>query len=122
MFQLAISHMNQQNINQWDEWYPDRQILQEDIQKGQLSIGILDSQIVAAYVINSECDDDYITGNWEDKDSLFCVIHRLCIHPLHQNKKIGRNTMLHIEEAARNNNLTSIRLDTFTLNPYAFAL
>lgn len=47
------------------------------------------------------------------------MIHRLCVNPLFQNKKIRTITMLHIENKIRKLGIDSIRLDTFTLNPYS---
>ena len=71
IFIVAIEEMNKNNIPQWDELYPDKEILQNDIQKKELYIGKLDGEIVAVYVLNQECDEEYKTGNWQYPDDVF---------------------------------------------------
>ena len=40
IFSAAIKHMEEQGIHHWDQIYPDRQIIAEDISKNQMYIGI----------------------------------------------------------------------------------
>ena len=122
MFSAAIEEMNKHNINQWDELYPDKNIIQEDIEKGQLYVGRIGSEIVCTYVLNSDCDEQYNNGNWKYKDSAYSVIHRLCVNPKFQNQDIGRLTLKHIEEILKNKGVETIRLDVFSLNPFALKM
>ena len=119
MFTDAINEMNRNGIDQWDNIYPDRNILQDDIIKKQLYIGLSEGTVVSTYVINQECDEQYINGKWKYSNSTYYVIHRLCVNPLFQNQRIGTLTMLHIENEIRKMGIDTIRLDAFTLNPYA---
>ena len=118
----AINEMNRNGIDQWDNIYPDRNILENDIIKKQLYIGVSGKNIVSAYVLNQECDEQYANGAWKYPDSTYYVIHRLCVNPMFQNKKIGTLTMMHIEDEVRKIGIDTIRLDAFTLNPYAIKL
>ena len=122
VFVSAIAEMNRNNIPQWDELYPDREILSEDISKNQLYLGMTDGNIACAYVVNSECDDEYINGDWQYPKASFCVIHRLCVNPKFQNKGVGRLTVEHIEAELIKQGVETIRLDAFTLNPYALRM
>jgi Acetyltransferases len=119
MFKNAVSEMVNNAIDQWDELYPDRSILEEDIIKEQLYIGISEGNLVSAYVLNQEYDEQYANGKWEYPSSTFCVIHRLCVNPLFQKKGVGTQMMQHIESEVKKMRIDSIRLDAFTLNPYA---
>ncbi len=119
MFQAATNEMNKNAIYQWDEIYPNKIVLKEDIEKEQLYVGISEDIIACAYVINKECDEQYTNGRWEYPDENYCVIHRLCVNPVFQNKAIGTLTMKHIEQEIQQNGISCIRLDAFTLNPYA---
>ena len=114
--------MNEQNISQWDEFYPDRQILQEDLQKNQMFIGKKNGSIAVCFVLNEECDEEYKNGKWICPQSHFCVIHRLCVNPDFQNQGIATKTMNYIEELCKENGFDSIRLDCFTKNPYSIKL
>lgn len=122
IFRAAIDEMERQGIHQWDEVYPDRDILRRDIIVGQLFIGRIQSKIVCAYVLNSECDIEYQLGDWKYPREYARIVHRLCVHPNYQNQGIARSTMLHIEQQAKLLGASSIRLDAFTLNPYALRL
>lgn len=118
----AIVHMNQQNIFQWDNIYPDEAILQQDIEKQQLFVGIIGNQIAVFYVLNQECDEEYKNGKWKYEHASYYVIHRLCVNPVFQNQGIGMRTMEHIEREAASLGIQSLRLDAFTENPYALKL
>lgn len=122
VFVSAIVEMNRCNIPQWDEIYPDREILKDDILKKQLYLGIINNEIASAYVVNQECDEQYRNGKWHFPNASFCVIHRLCVNHKFQNKGIGTVTMEHIESELKNKGIETIRLDAFTLNPYALRM
>lgn len=81
-----------------------------------------EGKIVSVFVLNQECEEEYENGNWEHRESDFAVIHRLCVNPIFQNKKIGKKTMNIIEEMLRQKGIESVRLDAFSLNPYALKL
>lgn len=74
---------------------------------------------VSAYVLNQEYDEQYVHGVWKYPNSTFYVIHRLCVNPIFQNKRIGTSTMIHIENEVQKMGIDTIRLDAFALNPYA---
>lgn len=122
IFKNAIVAMNKNNIPQWDELYPNDRILEEDILKEQMYVGIIDDTIVSAAVVNSESDDEYKNGDWKYINGKFAVIHRLCVDPIYQNQKAGKKMMLEIEELLRKDGVQSIRLDAFSLNPYALKM
>ena len=118
----AIHTMNEQGIFQWDELYPDKTILREDIAKEQLRVGAVEGQIAVIYVLNQECDEAYQTGRWMHEKEPFYVIHRLCVNPAFQNRGVAGSTMLHVEQELLAMGITAIRLDVFSRNPYALKL
>ncbi|MDF2675880.1 MAG: sortase-like acyltransferase [Bacillota bacterium] len=120
IYKNAIKYLNENKIYQWDEIYPNKAILEEDILKKEMYIGIVNNAIVSVVVINSEYDEHYDNFNWECDN--FAVIHRLCVNPVNQNQKIGKNTMILIEELLKEKGIKSIRLDAFSLNPYSLRM
>lgn len=118
----AIENMNRQNIPQWDEIYPNREVLAEDIERCELTVGVLDEKIAVIYVINKEHDPLYATGKWKYTGENWRVLHRLCVNPAFQNQSIGRKTMDYLEQDLKEKGVESIRLDAFTLNPFAIRL
>lgn len=119
MYTDAINKMDKNGIDQWDNIYPNRNILEKDIAQKQLHIGILEETIASAYVLNEEYDEQYANGIWKYPNSTFYVIHRLCVNPIYQNNGVGTLTMLHIENEVHKMGVNTIRLDAYTLNPYA---
>lgn len=122
IYNKAIEVMNQNEIMQWDSIYPNRVVLKEDILNGEMLLGEIDNSIVSIAVINKECDEEYETANWKYKDLSYCVIHRLCVNPNFQNRGIGTKTMLLIESLCRTRGFETVRLDAFSLNPYALKM
>lgn len=116
MIKLVIQDMRNKNINHWDELYPDKKVLKEDIKKNELYMGFLNDKLVSIYVINDEYDEDYDTGKWEGKELTYKVLHRFCVNPLFQNKKIGTATLNYIENRVKKEGVKSIRLDVFSKN------
>ena len=111
--------MEQNNIHQWDEIYPDKAILEEDITKNLMYIGKIDNSIAVCFVLSEECDEEYKNGAWKYPNARFNVIHRLCVNPEFQNKGIATETMKYIENICKSEGYDSIRLDCFTENPYS---
>ncbi|WML33313.1 GNAT family N-acetyltransferase [Clostridium sp. OS1-26] len=122
IFSNAISTMNNNNIHQWDGIYPTEDIIKQDILKRQMHVGIKDNTIASVVVVNDEFDEQYKNGNWKYSNERFAVIHRLCVNPIYQNQKIGKNTMLMIEDLLKKEGIDCIRLDAFSLNPYALKM
>lgn len=122
MYESAIKDMIDNHIYQWDEIYPDKDILREDILKNELTIALKDKDIVAAYVLNTECDEEYKYGKWKYPNASYKVIHRLCVSSKFQHQGIAKQVMLHIEEVLKKQEIESIRLDAFPQNPYALKL
>lgn len=122
LIKSAIINMNQAEIYQWDEIYPDEVTIKQDLENNDLYIGIVDGKIAVIYVINNSYDKEYNNGDWQYPDTEYRIIHRLCVHPDFQNKGVGKITMEYIESKLSKAGIESIRLDAFTKNPYALKL
>jgi len=118
----AIENMERNGIRQWDEQYPARADLENDIEKNTLYVAVEGDKIIAIYVLNRECDEEYRRCRWHSPDESAIILHRLCVSPEYQNKGVGTKLLLHIEEQARSMGYRSIRLDAFSENPYALKL
>ncbi len=122
MYTKAIQEMNDNKIYQWDELYPMREDLEEDIKRNELMAVFKENEIVAAYVVNQESDEQYENGTWKYIGEKYRVLHRLCVNPVFQNQGIARKVVSHMEEEQKQQGIKSIRLDVFTENPYAVKL
>lgn len=122
LFRQAIIVMDQNGIPQWDEIYPDKQVLSEDISHREMYVGTFGKEIAVVYVMNQEYDEQYRLGKWSYTGEDYRILHRFCVHPNYQNAGIGRKTIHYIETSLRRNGIESIRLDAFSRNPYALRL
>lgn len=118
----AAIRMISQGINQWDELYPIREDFEQDIRCGQLTVGMIGSEIAVIYTINKEYEPEYESAEWKSPNKSFCILHRLCVNPVFQNQGIARQTMEHIERDTAAKGIEAIRLDVFSKNPYALKL
>lgn len=104
-------------LKQWDENYPNKSILLNDIKNQTLHCCKLNNEIIAVVAANQIQDKEYQAVNWRDKSNNFIVIHRLAVNPGKQRMGIGRKLMQYLEHYAKSKDIKSIRLDTFSLNP-----
>jgi ribosomal protein S18 acetylase RimI-like enzyme len=122
IYKSAIEVLDSNGIAQWDDIYPSKEIITNDILDNYMFVGEIDNQIVSVFVLNQICDDEYANGNWQYQDASFYVVHRLCVNPEFQGKGIGRMIMMLIEDMLKNNGVQTIRLDAFSMNPVALRL
>jgi len=121
LYSQAISHMCEIGIEQWDERYPDADLLRDDMERGEMYVLQRGGEILAVVVVNARQDEEYAQGDWRCGNNA-AVIHRLCVHPKHQHQGIAAEVMRHAERLIAGRGYDSIRLDAFTQNPYALRL
>ena len=119
LYGAATQDMLRQGIDQWDEYYPDREILTEDVESGDMTLGLLDGEPACAWVVNREYEPEYVSGAWEHTGGDFCVLHRLCVNPELQGRGLARQAMARMEKNALDKGFDSVRLDVFSQNLHA---
>jgi ribosomal protein S18 acetylase RimI-like enzyme len=121
MVQDITRHLDEQKIPQWDEIYPNKLILKDDIGKHQMYVVELETQVAACIVLNEDQAPEYSTVAWRYPVPAL-VVHRLSVHPAFQRQGIAMLCMDFAEKTAAEEGYGSIRLDAFTMNPAAFTL
>jgi len=113
--------MDAQDIPQWDEVYPSREDLAEDIRNQALYVLETGGHAAGLIVLNEDQAPEYAGVSWR-YDGRALVIHRLTIDPARQGKGLASRLMDFAEETAAARGYDCIRLDAFTRNPAACAL
>lgn len=112
----CAKHMTSQGVFQWNEAYPSKEILQQDIELQQLWKLSLDNKILGIIVLTEIEDIEYKKVNWLTENNRNLYVHRLAVHPHLQRKGYAQKLMDFAENYALKNNNKSIRLDTFSQN------
>ena len=119
MYKSCVAGMIANSIDQWDESYPNAEVIMEDLIAQTYFVTIENNIIIAGINIDQNQDDTYLALDWEDKSDSFLVVHRLGVKEEFWNKKIGKDLMLFTEKLVIEKGLKSIRLDTYSGNPKA---
>ncbi len=108
--------MIKKGIYQWNEHYPTRERLYADVELQELYVIEEKEEIIGIVVLTEIMDDEYIPIKWITSNSNNLYIHRLAIHPDYWGQGYAQQLMNFAEEYAKQQQYTSIRLDTFSQN------
>jgi GNAT superfamily N-acetyltransferase len=123
LLQDCIENMRAHGIDQWDDVYPSRGTLATDIQSGTAYVAALFNADLAGFlVLNDYQDPEYADVAWSINGVPIAVVHRLMVHPAHQQQGLARFLMRFAEERAMILGYGAIRLDAFSANPRALRL
>lgn len=122
IIESVIAKMNAEQIFQWDEQYPTREIIEKDISEG-LAFGFFHQDELRGYIVlNEEYSPEYNMLEWKDTNGTALIVHRLSIKADCQGQGIAKQLMIFAEEYARNKRYSSTRLDAFLHNKAALNL
>jgi GNAT superfamily N-acetyltransferase len=119
MYNSCVKRMIKNGIDQWDDTYPNTEIISEDLNVGTYYVAEMEGAIIGGVNIDKNQDTTYLALDWEDKSDSFLVVHRLGVKEEFWNKKIGKDLMLFTEKLVIEKGMKSIRLDTYSGNPKA---
>ena len=122
LVQDCVLAMRAAGIEQWDEVYPSRENISQDITAGTLHVLCEQDTIIACITIDSQLDPMWQGLDWSADREPAAAVHRLMVHPSKQGLGHAKRLMLHAEDVAMRRGCRSIRLDTFLQNPAAMAL
>ena len=113
LLQQAILRRKEDGSNQWQDGYPNPEVVQKDIEKG-MGYVLTEGKIIIGYcavLVNDEPEYAKIEGKWLT-DGDFVVFHRIAISEKYLGKGLAKIIVSYIEDFALNNNIFSIRADT----------
>ncbi|MBC8266930.1 MAG: GNAT family N-acetyltransferase [Flavobacteriales bacterium] len=119
MYISCVKGMIANGIDQWDETYPNAEVIKEDLIAQTYFIAIEKGIIIGGINIDQKQDPTYLAIDWQDKTNQFLVVHRLAVKAEYWKNGIGKSLMLFTENLVIEKGLNSIRLDTYSGNPKA---
>ncbi|OZB98608.1 GNAT family N-acetyltransferase [Paenibacillus sp. XY044] len=118
----CVKVMQDGGSDQWDEQYPNRGVIGEDLKQGTLTVAVLDGSIAGIMVLDHHQDEQYDTVDWADTKGPHLMMHRLAVDPMAQGRGVARKLVAFAEHFATENGYQSIRLDTYAKNGPALKL
>ncbi len=109
-------HMINQNIFQWNEFYPNAQAFLKDIERNECYVLEIENRIIGCITISTFMDDEYMPIKWLTPNENNIYIHRLAVHPNYQGKGYAQQLLTYAEQYVKEYGFISLRLDTFSQN------
>lgn len=113
ILQNAILRRKNDGSNQWQDGYPNPEVVKKDVENGYGYV-LKDGKTIIGYcaiVINYEPEYDKIEGKWLT-NSDFVVIHRIAISENYLGQGLSKTILEFVEDFAKNRNIFSIKVDT----------
>jgi GNAT superfamily N-acetyltransferase len=113
ILQHAIIRRKNDGSNQWQDGYPNPEVIKKDIENG-VGYVLTEGQNTVGYcaiIINDEPEYQKIEGNWLTNAD-FVVFHRVAIAEKYLGKSLSKKMIEFIEDFARKNNIISLKADT----------
>ncbi len=113
----AIANLRDQGSNQWQNGYPNEEVLRADIENENCVVCVSDDTIVGLAVIIFGEDPSYgeIDGAWLS-DLPYASVHRVATSTDARGKGISSAIIAYCEELCVSNGTMSIRMDTHEVN------
>lgn len=105
-------------INQWQNNYPNEEVIQADIIKGQSYVLVEKEKVLATSVVSFASEptyDNIYEGQWLSNEP-YAVIHRLAVSKTCKGKGVASVLMAHIEAMGLIRDVKSIKVDTHPEN------
>jgi len=113
ILQQAILRRKADGSNQWQDGYPNPEVVANDVAKQVGFVLAQDNQIVAycALLINDEPEYANLNGEWLT-NSEFVVFHRIAVAQEYLGKGVAKMMFTQIEKYALEQHISSIKADT----------
>ncbi|WP_106293265.1 GNAT family N-acetyltransferase [Arcticibacter pallidicorallinus] len=113
ILQDAIKRRREEGSNQWQDGYPNAEVIQKDVEKDGGYV-LTDGETIAGYCaifINDEPEYANIKGEWLT-DGDFVLYHRVAISEKYLGQGLAQRMLRHVEDFARTSNIWSVKADT----------
>ncbi|OXB16989.1 GNAT family N-acetyltransferase [Flavobacterium reichenbachii] len=113
ILQYAIKKRKEEGSSQWQDGYPNPEVVQKDIENGYGFVLLNQKDIIGycSIMINNEPAYAEIKGEWLTNDD-FIVYHRVAVSEKYLGKGFSKVMLQSIENFALDNNIYSLKADT----------
>lgn len=114
----AQQYFKEQGINQWQNNYPNEDVIYNDIENEESYVLESDDNIIATTMISFEKEKTYANiydGQWIT-DGEYAVIHRIAVDNAYKGLGISHKMIKYAEEMCIEKGVRSIKVDTHEKN------
>lgn len=114
ILQQAIRRRKEEGSRQWQDGYPNEEVVRKDIEKGVGYVLVDENDTIAGYIailVSDEPAYDGIEGKWLSNGD-FLVVHRVAISDAGLGKGLAQKLLQLTEETAIQKGIFSVKLDT----------
>ncbi len=114
----AQDYLKVKEIDQWQNNYPNINVIKNDIDIGDGYVLIIDNEIVATVAVSFRGEKTYeriYDGKWITEKE-YGVIHRIAVDNKYKGKKLSGTIITEIEKLCLEKNIKSIKVDTHDEN------
>lgn len=114
LFEAASRGLREMGVNQWQNGYPQPELIANDIANGVSYLLEDEGEIIGTAVISfaGEPTYNYIEGKWLTDEEKFVVIHRQTIRPDRRGQRLSDLFFGYAEQLCRERGVQSMRIDT----------
>ena len=120
IIRMAQEFFREHKIDQWQDGYPNEEVILEDIRQNQSYLMEKENQTVGTAVISLKREHTYEKmeqGHWITEDKAkYVVIHRIATHREFKREGIASAFLEFAECKGREHHVQSIRIDTHPEN------
>ena len=115
----AQEYLKEQNVEQWQDGYPNKDSITEDIKNGVTYVYESEGLILGTMALIFGAEPTYeviYDGAWETEGLLYATIHRMAIAKEYKGRGIAGEMLAEAERICRENKVHTIRIDTHEEN------
>jgi Acetyltransferases len=115
----AQAFLKSNGIDQWQNNYPNREIINQDIEMGYGYLLEENQKVIANASLSFDEEVTYrkiYDGDWQNKTDNYAVVHRVAVKGEEKRKGTGSLLLKRLEEICKEKKSVSIRLDTHKKN------
>ncbi len=115
LLKSAKRRMSADGLEQWadEDGYPNREIVESDVSKGEMFVIELDDQIAAVCAINDDFYDSYPLAVDETKSR---ALHRIAVNESFLGQGVGKLIYKEAEAKIKQMGYQTVIVDTYTQN------
>lgn len=115
LLKRVVPIMHEAGNFQWDDHYPNATVFEQDINKNQLWVAVVNDQLAGVAALTEDQEPEYKQVGF-DLSQRAVVTHRLAVDPSFQGQGVAAALLQQAEQIALERGIAFLRIDTNSEN------